>query len=1634
MSRFRVPSYGNTIGPIATTTDASGNFSFTKLPPGTYSLVETQPGSLIDGNEAAGTAGGTVDNSTHDSSAAHNTIANIILPAATDATGYLFQELATATISGTIYADTNNNGAQDGGEPGIPLSAFGASATQLRLTGTDINGNAVNLTTAVDASGHYSFTNLAPSTSGYTVTEEVQPTGYADGLDRNGVGSVIAGSGGRAVPETIVVGAVTPGQTLTNRDFGELLSATLSGIVYLDANGNAIREGGETSGIAGAVIRLTGTDSFGNAVTPCQITTDATGAFSFPDATNAIAACHVLQAGTYVLTETPPSGFTHTGAYVGSLGGTAAGVSTANTPSVGAGVTSITAITVGAGANATSYNFGETGQGFAGFVYLDRNNNGSRDAGETGIAGVTVTLSGTTGTNQNVCSLITCTATSDAAGNFIIPNVPGSNGTGYTLTEQSQATTPLDAYGDGQDGAGTVSGVARGTAGNDVISGIVLATGELGSNYRFGERPSTLSGTAYVDSNNDGSKQAGEPGIPGVIVTLSGTTSGGADICTLRAAMTPALACTTTTASDGTYSFADLPAGSYTLVEGQPSDYADGKESAGTPAGTVNNAAFGTSAATNTIGTIALGAGIAGTAYDFGEIGVSLNGRVYKDPQRDGVDSGGTEPGIPGVTITLKQGVTVIATTTTDATGAFHFIGLAAGSYTVTETQPAGYGSSTVDSVSVSLTSGATQTVEFGDTVSTIAGRVFVDANNDGIFQAGEQPIAGVTIKLTGAASSVATTGPDGSFRFSDLLGGNCTLTETQPANYGDGKDSAGTAGGTVGNDVIGSITLPGGVDAENYAFGEVTTSIGGVVYVDTNLNGKQDSGEPGILDVTLTLKTPDGTVLNTTTTDSDGVYSFPVPGTGDYVVAETQPAGYGDAAENGNNRGLVTVGTGVPPKVNFGEREGSLSGAVYDDANANSRRDAGEPAIAGVTVALTGTDSNGQAVSRTAVSGRDGTFSFANLAGGTYRLTETQPTAYQDSGDTPGSAGGSALPIPGDVISGIALGVAQDATGYLFGEHGPGAELSGSVWFDADHDGVRDPNEIGQANWTVQLFNGGVLVATTTTDATGQYHFASLAPGSAYSLLFREPTSQAAFGSARPNESGLPATDGVMSQGNPGGADFTGGQIREITLMPGANVQQQSLPLDPSGVVYDSLTRQVVPGATVSIAGPAGFDPATQLLGGAINARQTVGTNGFYQFLLLAGAPNGTYTITYSPPTGGSYNTITPSTRIPPCSGPYTVGPTPDPMLISVYDSAPPSEAVAGCTVGQNSTAYFLSFVLTAGLSANVVNNHLPLDPILKGSIVVTKTTPLRDVTRGGLVPYTITAKDVLTAAIPNISIVDQVPAGFRYRTGTARLNGTPVTPIENGRQLTFPAVNFAAGETKTYDLMLAVGAGVGDGEHVNQAWAVNNGSNIIVSNIADAVVRIIPDADFDCTDILGKVFDDKNGNGVEDEGEPGLPGARVVTVAGDLITTDRDGRYHITCPMIANAERGSNFIVKLDARTLPTGYRLTTENPETVRLTRGKFVKLNFGASLLRVVRLDVQDAVFKGEDIAPDYRTKIDALIATLEGQPSVLRIAYIPRGEDPKLVHTRVARLRALIEHKWGEKKRRCRLIVEAEESW
>src|SRR5204862_7348581 len=100
------------------------------------------------------------------------------------------------------------------------------------------------------------------------------------------------------------------------------------------------------------------------------------------------------------------------------------------------------------------------------------------------------------------------------------------------------------------------------------------------------------------------------------------------------------------------------------------------------------------------------------------------------------------------------------------------------------------------------------------------------------------------------------------------------------------------------------------------------------------------------------------------------------------------------------------------------------------------------------------------------------------------------------------------------------------------------------------------------------------------------------------------------------------------------------------------------------------------------------------------------------------------------------------------------------------------------------------------------------------------------------------------------------------------------------------------------------------------------------------------------DWTDPVCKDRDDHNGHGLQDEGEQGIPQVRLATARGLLATTDQFGRFHITCAITPHEGRGTNFVLKLDDRTLPSGYRASTENLQVQRATRGKALGFNFGA----------------------------------------------------------------------------------------
>jgi large repetitive protein len=554
---------------------------------------------------------------------------------------------------------------------------------------------------------------------------------------------------------------------------------------------------------------------------------------------------------------------------------------------------------------------------------------------------------------------------------------------------------------------------------------------------------------------------------------------------------------------------------------------------------------------------------------------------------------------------------------------------------------------------------------------------------------------------------------------------------------------------------------------------------------------------------------------------------------------------------------------------------------------------------------------------------------------------------------------------------------------------------LTGTVFQDMDGNRAKDPTDPRQPNWLVEIVRDGVVVATVRTDANGNYRVSDLPLGAGYSVVFRHPTSNVVYG----------RTDGV-------------------TLNPGITAVDLDRPIDPSGVVYDSVARTAIAGARLTIVDANGALLPVACLLDASQQSQITGTDGRYRFDIVPGGAAqcpGSETV-YRLIVAGPADTVTGnSTVILPNAGPFD--PTGQLNGFVVPNIAAPQ---AG-----DDTRYFFNFRLASG-DPDVVNNHIPLDRAAAlNPLVVTKTSVKRTANVGDLVPYTIVVRNTQNIARNAVDIVDLMPAGFKYVANTGRVDANAVSPVANGRELNWQNLNLPANGSLTISLVLTVGSGVNDGDYVNIASGRDARNGRVISNEGQATVRIMPSPLFDCGEIIGKVFDDRNGNGYLDNGEFGIAGARVATVNGLLITADQYGRYHVTCAAVPNARIGSNFILKLDPRSLPGGYQITTENPRVVRLTRGKISELNFGAHVQKAITLEVTDAAFEtgGTGLRAEWLGRLSGLIADVQLKPSTIRLHYAAASASDVLGSDRLKALAEQIQQLWREAGEDSELIIE-----
>jgi hypothetical protein len=585
-------------------------------------------------------------------------------------------------------------------------------------------------------------------------------------------------------------------------------------------------------------------------------------------------------------------------------------------------------------------------------LWFDTDGDGVQDPGEAPIAGVTVRL-------YDAAGNLVSTAVTNARGEYLFSstvseaanggNTPDSSGgnlqtgkaysirfdnpvdysgsgplAGYTPSRRD-STTP--AATDSENGIDSDAQVVSGYPRIDVSP---LSAGGNDHSFDAGFVPKVAVGNyTWIDTDADGVQDPGESPMPGVGVELLDASGNPA----LDANGNPVAA--QTTGPDGKYLFDNLSPGDYRIRFTPPSGWTTTAADSSSGSQATDSDANRTTGVTDvfSIAPSASGDTVADTdgstvarfvnpTIDAGFVPkVSVGDLVWLDTDRDGVQDAG-ERGIAGVTlsITKADGSPVtdvfgnpVTTTTTDANGNYVFDDLPVGQYKVTVTPPTGMAptvtgagtsatdSSTGDATSANLaTNGQSDpTLDFGfyPLKVSVGDLVWFDTDHDGVQDSGEPGLSGVTLSITNADGSpvtdvfgnpvtTTTTDANGNYVFDDLPVGQYKVTVTPPAGMEPTVTGAGTSANdsSTGDATSSNLTTDGASDMTlDFGFWAPPAVVGSRVWSDTNANGIQDPGEPGIPGVELKITKADGTRVtdvngNRVTnlvTDADGNYVF---------------------------------------------------------------------------------------------------------------------------------------------------------------------------------------------------------------------------------------------------------------------------------------------------------------------------------------------------------------------------------------------------------------------------------------------------------------------------------------------------------------------------------------------------------------------------------------------------------------------------------------------------------------------------------------------------------------------------------------------------------------------------------------
>ncbi|EKN7253635.1 carboxypeptidase regulatory-like domain-containing protein [Staphylococcus pseudintermedius] len=327
------------------------------------------------------------------------------------------------------------------------------------------------------------------------------------------------------------------------------------------------------------------------------------------------------------------------------------------------------------------------------------------------------------------------------------------------------------------------------------------------------------------------------------------------------------------------------------------------------------------------------------------------------------------------------------------------------------------------------------------------------------------------------------------------------------------------------------------------------TYRIGDFVWRDEDHNGVQNDGEHGLEGVLVTLKTADGVVLNTTTSDANGHYQFTNVQKGKYIVEFTTPEGYEATSKHTtantekDSDGLIanidvtqddmSIDAGFFPLENWNpqpkDETYTIGDFVWRDEDHNGVQNDGEHGLEGVLVTLKTADG---VVLNTTTSDANGHYQFTNVQKGKYIVEFTTPEGYEatskhTTANTEKDSDGliANIDVTQDDMS-------IDAGFFPLENWNPQPKdetytIGDFVWRDEDHNGVQNDGEHGLEGVLVTLKTAdGVVLNTTTSDANGHYQFTNVQKGK-YIVEFTtpegyEPTSKHTTANTEKDSDGL--------------------------------------------------------------------------------------------------------------------------------------------------------------------------------------------------------------------------------------------------------------------------------------------------------------------------------------------------------------------------------------------------------------------------------------------------------------------------------------------------------------------------------